>query len=116
MSGPPRPGGPPITDKRQLVEYFASACTPRDEWRIGTEHEKFGFRLSDLASCLKYQKALGLVSKRRLESCVDFLVSMRRNGKGLWSLSEVILGCPLYLGELRCLIISYGNRKTLGSD
>ena len=59
MSGPPRPGGPPITDKRQLVEYFASACTPRDEWRIGTEHEKFGFRLSDLAP-LPYEGPQGI--------------------------------------------------------
>ncbi len=59
MSGPPRPGGPPITDKRQLVEYFASACTPRDEWRIGTEHEKFGFRLDDV-SPLPYEGPQGI--------------------------------------------------------
>src|SRR5690606_39187352 len=25
-----------------------AGCKPREAWRIGTEHEKFGFRLSDL--------------------------------------------------------------------
>ncbi len=48
MSGPPGPVGPPITDKRQLVEYFAGGCKPRDQWRVGTEHEKFGFHLDGL--------------------------------------------------------------------
>ena len=48
MSGPPKSAGPPVTDKRELVEYLAAACTPREDWRIGTEHEKFGFNLDDL--------------------------------------------------------------------
>lgn len=34
-----------ITDVRQLVEHLESGCKPRDAWRIGTEHEKFVFRL-----------------------------------------------------------------------
>ena len=38
----------PITAKRQLVEYLESGCKPSDQWRIGTEHEKFAFTLSDL--------------------------------------------------------------------
>ncbi len=37
----------PVEDKSALVEYLASGCKPPEEWRIGTEHEKFGFRLSD---------------------------------------------------------------------
>ncbi len=32
-----------ITDQRELVEYLASGCKPESAWRIGTEHEKFGF-------------------------------------------------------------------------
>ena len=48
MSAPPKSRGEPITDKRQLVDYLADGCKPRSEWRIGTEHEKFGFNLSDL--------------------------------------------------------------------
>jgi glutamate--cysteine ligase len=38
----------PITDPRQLVEYIASGEKPRDAWRIGTVHEKFGFHWDDL--------------------------------------------------------------------
>jgi len=37
----------PITDKRQLVEHLAAGCKPASQWRIGTEHEKFVFRLGD---------------------------------------------------------------------
>jgi glutamate--cysteine ligase len=48
MSAPPTSSGEPITSKRQLVEYLASGSKPASAWRIGTEHEKFVFRLSDL--------------------------------------------------------------------
>jgi glutamate--cysteine ligase len=48
MSGPSLSGGEPITDRRQLVEYIADGAKPRERWRIGTEHEKFVFRRSDL--------------------------------------------------------------------
>jgi glutamate--cysteine ligase len=34
---------PPIESRRQLVEYLVAGCKPRARWRIGTEHEKFGF-------------------------------------------------------------------------
>ncbi|NQW10690.1 MAG: glutamate--cysteine ligase [Alphaproteobacteria bacterium] len=47
MSRPPEDQGAPITDKAQLVEWFSSGGKPRDQWRIGTEHEKFAFRLAD---------------------------------------------------------------------
>ncbi|NVO26537.1 glutamate--cysteine ligase [Donghicola sp. C2-DW-16] len=39
----PQSGGGLIEDNSQLAEYLASGCKPRDEWRIGTEHEKFGY-------------------------------------------------------------------------
>ncbi|MGQ9371053.1 glutamate--cysteine ligase [Azospirillum sp. A39] len=48
MSAPPKTQGEPITDRRQLVAYLESGCKPADDWRIGTEHEKFAYRLSDL--------------------------------------------------------------------
>ena len=48
MSGPPKSAGPPITDKRDLVAYLAAGCKPPSDWRVGTEHEKFGFHLDDL--------------------------------------------------------------------
>ena len=43
----PQEGGGPVESRGDLVEYLASGCKPREEWRIGTEHEKFGYRLSD---------------------------------------------------------------------
>ncbi|UWR88819.1 glutamate--cysteine ligase [Phaeobacter inhibens] len=39
----PQSGGGPIERHEQLAEYLASGCKPRDQWRIGTEHEKFGY-------------------------------------------------------------------------
>jgi glutamate--cysteine ligase len=48
MSAPPKSRGEPITDKRQLVDYIAAGCKPRERWRIGTEHEKFAFDLTSL--------------------------------------------------------------------
>ncbi|MCZ4281773.1 glutamate--cysteine ligase [Kiloniella laminariae] len=32
-----------ITEKSQLISYFESGNKPKDQWRIGTEHEKFAF-------------------------------------------------------------------------
>ena len=48
MSSPSHTDDTPVTGRRQLIEYLASGEKPRDAWRIGTEHEKFGFRLDDL--------------------------------------------------------------------
>lgn len=39
----PQSGGAPIERHDQLTEYLASGCKPKDAWRIGTEHEKFGY-------------------------------------------------------------------------
>jgi glutamate--cysteine ligase len=32
----------------QLLAYMASGCKPQNQWRLGTEHEKFGYTLDDL--------------------------------------------------------------------
>ena len=48
MSAPPQTPGEPITDRAQLVAYLEAGCKPVEDWRIGTEHEKFGFTLGDL--------------------------------------------------------------------
>ena len=34
---------PRIQSKAELVAHLESGCKPKAEWRIGTEHEKFGF-------------------------------------------------------------------------
>ncbi|GAD55534.1 LOW QUALITY PROTEIN: glutamate--cysteine ligase [Limimaricola cinnabarinus LL-001] len=39
----PQSGGGPIEHHSQLAEYLASGCKPESDWRIGTEHEKFGY-------------------------------------------------------------------------
>jgi glutamate--cysteine ligase len=37
----------PIESRDQLVEAIASGGKPKADWRVGTEHEKFGFYLAD---------------------------------------------------------------------
>ena len=39
----------PITSKDDLIASLSDGCKPREQWRIGTEHEKFGFDLKTLA-------------------------------------------------------------------
>ena len=48
MSGPSVVKETPIERREQLVEYMASGLRTPEQWKIGTEHEKFGFRLDDL--------------------------------------------------------------------
>ena len=48
MAAPPAGKSEPITDYRQLVEHLEEGCKPTDAWRIGTEHEKFVFKLDTL--------------------------------------------------------------------
>jgi glutamate--cysteine ligase len=48
VSGPSTAQESPLTDRRELVEYLSSGARPEADWTIGTEHEKFGFRLDDL--------------------------------------------------------------------
>ncbi|XAR70297.1 Glutamate--cysteine ligase [Bertholletia excelsa] len=37
----------PLT-KQDLVDFIASGCKPKEKWRVGTEHEKFGFEFGTL--------------------------------------------------------------------
>ncbi|MFD3189850.1 glutamate--cysteine ligase [Sedimentitalea sp. HM32M-2] len=39
----PQSGGGPIERHEQLADYLADGCKPKVDWRIGTEHEKFGY-------------------------------------------------------------------------
>ncbi|GLQ05665.1 glutamate--cysteine ligase [Sneathiella chinensis] len=48
MSGPAKGDAIEIANKTQLVEFAESGCKPIEKWRIGTEHEKFGFNLETL--------------------------------------------------------------------
>ena len=67
----PQQGGGPIERPEQLAEYIASGEKPKDRWRIGTEHEKFGYRHSDLMP-LPYDAPTGQPSvKAMLEGLRD---------------------------------------------
>ena len=39
----------PFIHKDMLIQYLEKGIKPRASWRIGTEHEKFVYRLSDYA-------------------------------------------------------------------
>ncbi|GAN53245.1 glutamate--cysteine ligase [Tanticharoenia sakaeratensis] len=45
MSNPGEENDTPIRQRAELIGILARGCKPREDWRIGTEHEKFGFRL-----------------------------------------------------------------------
>jgi glutamate--cysteine ligase len=66
MSNPGDANATPITSVQQLADYVAQGCKPPSEFRIGTEHEKFGFRLSDQRPPPYDQGAGGTASIRRL--------------------------------------------------
>ena len=55
----PQAGGGPITSKADLVNFIADGVKPKSEWRIGTEHEKFGYNLKTLAP-LPYEGKHGI--------------------------------------------------------
>ncbi len=44
----PQQGGGPVESRSDLVGYLAAGCKPKADWRIGTEHEKFGYCVDTL--------------------------------------------------------------------
>mgnify|MGYP001813929213 FL=1 len=38
----------PVESKQDLVEYLEAGNKPAEQWKLGTEHEKFGYTLDDL--------------------------------------------------------------------
>ncbi|GGH54679.1 glutamate--cysteine ligase [Frigidibacter albus] len=55
----PQSGGGPIEHFDELAAYIASGEKPKADWRIGTEHEKFGFTTGDLLP-LPYEGAASI--------------------------------------------------------
>ena len=49
MSNPSDTDSTPIVSVQQLADWLAAGGKPPEEWRIGTEHEKFAFRSADLS-------------------------------------------------------------------
>jgi glutamate--cysteine ligase len=60
----------PIESRDQLVEVLESGGKPEAEWRVGTEHEKFGFNLAD-HSPVPYEGPRGI---RRLLEAMEGLL------------------------------------------
>jgi len=60
--------GAALTSTDQLLEAFASGCKPREDWRIGTEHEKIGF-------CLKTLKPVPYEGARGIRRTLELLAS-----------------------------------------
>jgi len=63
MSQPPanQSDAPVITDKQQLIDSLSRGCKPLADWRIGTEHEKFGF-YTDTLRPLQYDGEQGIAA------------------------------------------------------
>ena len=62
----PQQGGGPIERHEQLAEYLSSGCKPKEDWRIGTEHEKFGY-------CLETRKPLPYDGPRSVKAMLEGL-------------------------------------------
>ena len=73
----PQSGGGPIERYEQLAEYLAAGCKPREDWRIGTEHEKFGY-------CRDTQRPLPYAGERSILAILEGL----RDGHGWAPLEE----------------------------
>lgn len=58
-----------LENKAALIDWMAAGEKPREQWRIGTEHEKFGYRLSDF-SPLPYDGPDGI--RAMLERLTEF--------------------------------------------
>ncbi len=37
----------PTIKRNDLIDYLAQGCKPKSDWKVGTEHEKFGFHNQD---------------------------------------------------------------------
>ncbi len=82
-----------VTSKAQLIATLAAGCKPKDQWRIGTEHEKFGYTKADHHS-LTYDGPHGI--RALLTGLQRFgwepvkegenVISLRQSGKGTISL------------------------------
>ena len=75
----PQSGGGPIEHHDQLAQYLADGCKPKEDWRIGTEHEKFGY-CKDMLKPLPYEGARSI--RAMLEALRDrhHWAEVRENG------------------------------------
>ncbi|KAH9318663.1 hypothetical protein KI387_020432 [Taxus chinensis] len=77
----------PLT-KQDLVAYLASGCKPKDKWRIGTEHEKFGFERKTLQP-MNYEQISellqGLAERFGWDKVMegDFIIGLKQDNQSI---------------------------------
>ena len=74
-----------LENKASLIEWIAAGEKPKDQWRIGTEHEKFGYRSSDF-SPLPYDGPDGI--KAMLEGLIGNSWQGKYEGETLVALTR----------------------------
>ncbi|MGO1120254.1 glutamate--cysteine ligase [Rhodovibrionaceae bacterium A322] len=93
MSAPPQAKGAPITSKEQLIGELSKGNKPKEQWRIGTEHEKFVF-------CAENLKPLPYDGERSIRTILEALAdrygwTRHMEGDRLLALSKD--GCSITL-------------------
>ena len=85
----------PVESRDQLVAFIASGSKPKEKWRVGTEHEKFGFRVSDLTP-IPYDGPKGI---RRLLELMAGLLGWHpvMDGENIIGLSDPVGGGAISL-------------------
>lgn len=64
MSGPSSASETVLESKKALIDWMASGAKPASQWRIGTEHEKFGYDLATKKP-LRYEGPTGIEAMLR---------------------------------------------------
>ena len=87
----PQQGGGPIESRDQLAAYIAGGEKPREAWRIGTEHEKFGYDKAKLlplpyeGACSVHAMLTGLQERFSWTPVMeqDKLIGLERDGANI---------------------------------
>lgn len=125
MSGPSKPNLQPVTGRDDLVAWLESGCKPREQWRMGTEHEKFAYRLADKAPLPYADPAGGPGIRDMLKGLEDYgwqpveengnVIAMTRGDGGSISLEPggqlELSGAPLETVHQTCTEVTTHRRQ-----
>ena len=119
----------PVTSKEQLIAVLAGGSKPKDQWRVGTEHEKFAYHTSDF-SALPYGGPNGI--QAFLKGLTRFgwdgvyegenIIALSQKGKGSVSLEPggqvELSGAPLESVHQTCTEVTDHLKqvKTVGDE
>jgi len=118
-----------VTSKEQLIAVLADGSKPKDQWRVGTEHEKFAYRTSDFTA-LPYggpngiQAFLNGLTRFGWEGVYegDSIIALSQKGKGSVSLEPggqvELSGAPLDSVHQTCTEVTDHLKqvKTVGDE